>query len=76
MERKGLATNMLILLVLALIALVIISIMIARSGGTYAKGTSCESTGGKCLKATECEGKQSFLPGCEEDEVCCMQEGG
>jgi len=75
MQKKGLAINMIIWLVLALIVLVIMGFLIARSSGEYTKGTSCENTGGKCVKTTECEGKKSFIAGCEKDEVCCITEG-
>ena len=75
MQKKAIAVNMMILLVLALIAMVIAGFLVARSSSTYTKSTSCESNNGKCVKATECNGKNSFLPGCKEDEVCCINEG-
>lgn len=74
MLKRALAINTVILLALALIAIVIIGILIAKSSGTYIKSTSCENTGGKCVKAIECEGKKSFLPGCKENEICCIEE--
>ena len=74
MKKKALVMNMTILLSLALIAIVIIFILIAKSSSTYTKSTSCESTGGKCVKSTECQNKQSFISGCKKEEVCCIDE--
>ena len=75
MQKKGLATYMLILMALALIGLLIMFYLIGRSSGTYAKSTSCEATGGKCVKSSECVGTKSFLTGCKKEEVCCVAEG-
>jgi len=71
--KKGLALNITILLVLSIIALFIIGIILAKTSGTYTKSTSCESAGGTCLKATECDGERSFVQGCEEEQICCIQ---
>lgn len=76
MEKKGLAMNMTILLVISLIVLVILGILIARSSSTYTKSTSCKSAGGECVKSTECEGSRSSLSGCEKDQICCISIKG
>ncbi len=76
MQKKGLAIAMIILLALSLVALIVIGFLIARSSGVYTKSTSCEGFGGKCVNVGECEGEQSHLPGCEEKEVCCIQQEG
>ncbi|MEA2036594.1 MAG: hypothetical protein U9O94_03745 [Nanoarchaeota archaeon] len=75
MKKNGLATNMIILLALALIALVFIGFYMAKYNQAYSKSTSCESIGGKCTDLTSCEGKKSALPGCEDNKVCCIEEG-
>jgi len=74
MQKRGLAFNMVILLGLVLIVIVIMGFLIARSTSTYTKSTSCENLGGKCTKKIDCEGKENFLQGCEEEEICCMEE--
>ncbi|MBU1946155.1 MAG: hypothetical protein KKC54_04255 [Nanoarchaeota archaeon] len=67
---------MLVLLGLALIAAVIIFFIMAKGSSTYVKSTSCDSVGGKCVKAVDCEGKQSFMQGCKKEEICCLNEIG
>lgn len=76
MRKKGLAINTIIVFTIALIALVIVSIILARGSGSYIKSTSCESGGGKCVNLAECYGEGVFLSGCGENEVCCITEGG
>ena len=75
MQKKGLAVTMVILLALTFVALVVMGFLIMGGGGTYTKSTSCENIGGKCVKVAECVGEESFLPGCEESLVCCIEEG-
>ena len=74
MQKKALAMNMVVLLVIALIALVIIGFLIAKGSGIYSKSTSCEGAGGKCVTQNKCGGEQSFLAGCKEGQVCCIVE--
>ena len=75
MERKGLALNMVVLLAIALIALIIIGFLIARSTGAYRKNTSCEAAAGTCIKEAECDGEIAPFQGCAKEEVCCIIGG-
>jgi len=67
---------MLVLLVLALIILVLVGFLITRSGSAYIKTTSCENIKGNCMKSSDCDGTISALPGCDKDQICCLEEVG
>ena len=73
MKKKGLSMNMLLLLAIAMIALVIILFIFSKSGETYTKSTACQNIGGRCSTATDCEGEKSFVSGCEEGQICCVE---
>ena len=79
MNTKGvdMSMNVIIVAAIALLILVILTVLILRSGANVREGTGCQGVGGSC--AQECEtGTISHLTqggtkgGCAEDEKCCV----
>lgn len=84
MKKGDLSMGVIIGAAIALLILVIISVMIFRTGGSLTKGTSCESLndeafcidqGEKCSEYSDNNGNpmKSHLGGsCANDGVCCI----
>jgi hypothetical protein len=78
MKRGELSMEVIIIAAIALLVLVILSVLIIRSGGSVATGTSClsPSIGGRCgSDAADCasDGRiPSTNSGCGDGEVCCI----
>jgi hypothetical protein len=77
MNKRGeLSMEVIIIAAIALLVLVILAVLIIRSGGTVASGTSCTSPsiGGECVpKGSSCS--EGYIPGsnaCGQDEMCCV----
>ncbi len=79
MQKKGsdMSMNVIIVAAIALLILVILTVLILRSGANVKEGTGCQGVGGSCMQ--ECEdGTISHLTqggtkgGCAEDERCCV----
>ena len=47
-KGQGISINVVIIAAIALLILVILSVLVFRSGGSIVKGTDCEATGGRC----------------------------
>lgn len=81
MKRRGeLSMEVIIIAAIALLVLVILSVLIIRSGGTVAGGTGCESASiqGKCTaKESACD--EGYIPGVNscsgEGMKCCIPIG-
>ena len=54
MKKGDLSINIIIVAAIALIILVIISVLVFRSGSQVSKGTSCEGVGGQCTLDQTC----------------------
>jgi len=78
MKRGELSMEVIIIAAIALLVLVILSILIIRSGGTVAGGTSCNAPaiGGECRSdAGSCasDGRIPSSNACPNSgEVCCI----
>lgn len=79
MQKKGvdMSMNVIIVAAIALLILVILTVLILRSGANVKEGTGCLGVSGHC--AQECD--QGTIPhltqggtkgGCAEDEKCCV----
>ena len=92
MDKKGdLSINIIIIAAIALIILVIISVLLFRSGGDLQRGTSCEGVGGVCidtqLDAASCRDYAEYVLYTDQSytrhvascpnrgEICCMPVG-
>ena len=76
MKRRGeISMEVIIIAAIALLVLVILSVLILRSGGNFAKGTSCAGVGGTCEEACDVLGS-GYVPSnnvCPNtDQVCCV----
>ena len=79
MQKKGaeLSMNVIIIAAIALLILVILTVLILRSGANVKEGTGCQGVGGHCSQECD-EGAISHLTqggvkgGCAEDERCCV----
>jgi len=50
MNKKGdLSINIIVIAAIAMLVLVIISVLLFRSGGLINRGTNCEGVGGVCV---------------------------
>ena len=75
MERRGeISMEVIIIAAIALLVLVILAVLIVRSGGNFASGTSCEGVGGTCEDS--CEFLDGYIPSAnscsQEGYVCCV----
>ncbi len=88
MTKKGdLSINIIIIAAIALIILVIISVLLFRSGGQIQTGTSCQGIGGTCIFRTDYRScseyaefnylqtnmRQHLAASCpQEGQMCCI----
>jgi hypothetical protein len=79
-KAQGISINVIIIAAIALLVLVILAVLILRSGGQINTGTGCKSVNGICMSAgAPCEsGYTEYLAqsgkrgGCEENAKCCV----
>lgn len=70
-KGQGLSINVIIIAAIALLVLIVLAVLIARSGGHVSDGTRCIEKGGLC-KTTFCPNNQ--VPGidlCTDGQTCC-----
>lgn len=84
MKKGDLSMGVIIGATIALLILVIISVLIFRTGGFLTKGTSCESLndqafcidqGEKCSEYTDDDGnpmKSHYGSACPNEGICCI----
>jgi len=88
MNKKGdLSINIIVIAAIALIVLVILSVLLFRSGGLLNRGTNCEGIGGQCIDgySWSCrEYAEYYSPGesltkhptagcTREGDICCVK---
>ena len=73
MQKKAMTLNITITLVMVLIILSILLYMIMGGTENLVKTSSCENTGGRCVSPDNCDGEQSFIKGCQKEQICCIQ---
>jgi hypothetical protein len=81
MKGQGISINVIIIAAIALLVLVILSVLLLRSGGDTARGISCEGAiGGRCISAssscidgTEVKDNTKNCP--KDTQVCCVKLG-
>jgi hypothetical protein len=74
MKRGEISMEVIIIAAIALLVLVILSVLVIRSGGTVAK--ECQNVGGTCVgSADECtsSGGSASLHSCGSGLVCCIR---
>lgn len=85
-KKADLSINIIIVAAIALIILVIVSVLLFRSGGLLQKGTqTCEGVGGRCVdrwEAPNCDYYSEMTGGfwtshrsatCpDSDQICCV----
>jgi len=77
-KAQGLSMNVIIIAAIALLVLVILAVLIFKSGGDIQKGTSCESLHGTCQSsglgcdtgAGEIQNPGGRCSG--QDMICCI----
>ena len=83
MRKRGeISMEVIIIAAVALLVLVILSVLLIRSGVLFGQGTSCEGTGGvcdsDCSGYTDDQGRLYVSSGqgtCSEGSVCCIPLG-
>ena len=82
MKKGDMSINIIVIAAIALLVLVIISILLFRSGGGLREGTSCTGIGGTCWDEPTCQGMSdysdaSYRPNptaeCPQGQYCCIQ---
>lgn len=84
-KKADLSINIIIIAAIALIILVIVSVLLFRSGGQLTTGTSCTGIGGQCLddwEYTSCSEYEEWVGGSwsrhraascpERNQICCV----
>ncbi|MDD9953867.1 MAG: hypothetical protein OXR66_06040 [Candidatus Woesearchaeota archaeon] len=76
MRRRGeISMEVIIIAAIALLVLVILSVLVLRSGNLFASGTSCEGVGGQC--EYDCDEQGGEVPSrnsCSDPEQkCCVK---
>jgi hypothetical protein len=73
MKRGEISMEVIIVAAIALLVLVILTILVIRSGGNL--GKECQNVGGSCQSGDECPSGTSrsgnSCPG--EGQICCVQ---
>ncbi len=73
MNKKGIAIQATVIMAVVIITTIIAMIFLLKGTSTHSKSTTCQAMGGKCTKPSQCEGEQTFLEGCKNDEICCIE---
>ncbi|MGV8163012.1 MAG: hypothetical protein ACP5N2_06800 [Candidatus Nanoarchaeia archaeon] len=83
MKKGDLSINIIIVAAIALIILVIISVLVFRTGGQVSAGTSCEGVSGQCISdGEECsdigyDSSETWIAHatakCGQDQKCCVK---
>lgn len=69
-KGQGISINTIIITAIALLVLIILAVLVARSGGMASKGTSCISKGGICKEI--CDHDRIVGVTCPEvGHTCC-----
>ncbi len=78
-KAQGISMNVIIIAAIALLVLVILSVLVLRSGGELSKGSGCEGVGGVCkYQEEQCPPNfvKSSLHSCEgQNQKCCIPLG-
>jgi hypothetical protein len=85
MKKGDLSINIIIVAAIALIILVIISVLVFRTGGQIGTGTSCSGIGGQCIPDGQtCDDALGYNTGenwvghptakCSKDQKCCIKQ--
>ena len=76
-KAQGISIRVIIIAAMALVVLfIILSIFSSRSSIFSRNVSSCESNGGRCVAADECDNPYRGLNCPENGEVCCLISGG
>ena len=83
MKKGELSINIIIVAAIALIILVIISVLVFRTGGQLNRGTSCTGVQGQCISDGEScsdisyDGTETWIQhptaNCPQDQKCCVR---
>ncbi|MCF7865810.1 hypothetical protein K9L67_03655 [Candidatus Woesearchaeota archaeon] len=82
MKKGDMSINIIVIAAIALLVLVILSILLFRSGSGIREGTSCTGTGGTCWDEPTCQGMSDYSDTvyrpnpngeCPENQYCCIQ---
>ena len=74
-KGQGISMNVIIIAAIALLVLVILAVLLLRTGGNIAEGTNCEGVGGHCEPEGRCDDGDitDKTKGCVDDgDVCCI----
>jgi hypothetical protein len=72
-SKKAIIMSQIVWAALALIVIIISVLIITGQLGAVNKTLNdCESKGGECILADECDSGPSFLPGCKDNTICCI----
>tara|TARA_Y100000310_G_C20695215_1_gene825196 strand:- start:3778 stop:4011 length:234 start_codon:yes stop_codon:yes gene_type:complete len=58
--------------IVGVVILVSVLIITSQSKVTNESLNDCQSKGGECIDAEECDYGPSFIPGCEDNKICCI----
>lgn len=72
--------EVIIIAAIALLVLVILAVLIVRTGGNFAEGTSCSGIPGATCEPRDCESLDGYVQSSNscptEDYVCCIPLDG
>jgi len=79
-KAQGISVNVIIIAAIALLVLVILAVLILRSGGQVSDGTGCIGGGGTCMQPNQpCDSgfiehisQSGTRGGCQENAKCCI----
>ncbi|MBU1604172.1 MAG: hypothetical protein KJ583_02540 [Nanoarchaeota archaeon] len=78
-KGQGISINVIIIAAIALLVLVILSVLLIRSGGNVVTGTSCAGVGGTCSSSCSdlSEGTKIYSPHptakcTDSNDKCCI----
>lgn len=75
-KAEGLSTNVIVLFVIALVAIVVIAFIAGGKLKFFNKNVnseeSCNLRGGVCMDKDSCASNSMVKLGCSDDKVCCL----